>query len=250
MIIIKTKEEIEKISRAGVIVAETHHRLREWIRPGVTTIELDRLVEEFQRGEGAIPAQKGYNGFPYAICASLDDEICHGFPSNTPLREGALLKVDMVVELDGYMADSAWSYAVGKASERVERLMRVTRECLYKGIEQAVPGARLGDIGHAIQTHAEANGYQVVRDFVGHGIGKEMHEDPKVLHYGQPGRGQRLQKGMVLTIEPMINEGAWHCKLDDNQWTARTVDGSLSAQYEHTIAITENGPVILTEQKP
>ena len=128
--------------------------------------------------------------------------------------------------------------------------MRVTRECLYKGIEQAVPGARLGDIGHAIQTHAEANGYQVVRDFVGHGIGKEMHEDPKVLHYGQPGRGQRLQKGMVLTIEPMINEGAWHCKLDDNQWTARTVDGSLSAQYEHTIAITENGPVILTEQKP
>lgn len=250
MIYIKTKEEIEKMKRAGDIVAETHHRLREWVRPGVSTLELDRKVEEFQRSQGARPAQKGYNGFPYAICASLDDEICHGFPSERPLEEGSLLKVDMVVELDGYMADSAWSYAVGEVSEDVQRLMRVTKECLYKGIEQAIPGARLGDIGHAIQTHAEAHGYQVVREFVGHGIGRQMHEDPKVLHYGQAGRGARLQEGMVLTIEPMINAGAWQCKLDANQWTARTVDGSLSCQYEHTIAITGDKPLILTEQKP
>lgn len=249
MIYIKSKEEIEKIARAGEIVAETHHRLREWVKPGVTTLELDRLVEEFQRSRGATPAQKGYNGFPYAICASIDDEICHGFPGNQPLAEGSLLKIDMVVELDGYMADSAWSYAVGEVSDDVKRLMRVTKECLYKGIEKSVPGARLGDIGHAIQSHAEQNGYQVVRDFVGHGIGREMHEDPKVLHYGQPGRGVRLQAGMVMTIEPMINAGVWQCTIDPNGWTARTIDGSLSCQYEHTIAITEQGPLILTEQK-
>lgn len=248
MIYIKTKEEIEKIKEAGKIVINTHHKLREWVKPGVTTAELDRLVEEYQRSEGAIPAQKGYSGFPYAICASLDDEICHGFPSHEPLKEGSLLKVDMVVELDGYMADSAWSYAVGEVSDDVKKLMRITRECLYRGIEAATVGARLGDIGHAIQSHAEANGFQVVRDFVGHGIGKEMHEDPKVLHYGQPGRGIRLTDGMVITIEPMINAGAWPCKLDDNGWTARTVDGSLSCQYEHTISITKEGPIILTKQ--
>lgn len=248
MIYIKSKEEIEKIRKAGEIVASTHRKLRNWVKPGVTTNELDRLVEDFQTGLGAIPAQKGYNGFPFTICASVDDEICHGFPSDAPLREGNLLKVDMVVELDGYMADSAWSYAVGEVSDEVRNLMKVTKECLYRGIEKAVVDARLGDIGHAIQSHAEANGYQVVRDFVGHGIGKDMHEDPKVLHYGTPGRGIRLQEGMVITIEPMINAGAWQCKLDDNQWTARTMDGSLSCQYEHTIAITKEGPIILTEQ--
>lgn len=248
MIYIKTKEEIDKIAAAGRIVAETHHKLREWIRPGVTTAELDFLVDEFQRAQGGIPAQKGYNGFPYTICASIDDEICHGFPSDKPLKEGSLLTIDMVVELDGFMADSAWSYAVGNVSPEVIKLMQVTKECLYLGIEKAVVGGRLGDIGAAIQTHAEAHGFQVVRDFVGHGIGREMHEDPKVLHYGSPGRGIRLAEGMVLTIEPMINAGAWQCKLDDNEWTARTVDGSLSCQYEHTLAITKDGPLILTKQ--
>lgn len=248
MIIIKSRDEIEKMRRAGEIVAETHRRLREWIVPGVTTLELDRLVEEFQRSQGAIPAQKGYQGFPYTICASVDDEICHGFPSDKPLEEGQLITIDMVVELDGYMADSAWSYGVGQVSEEVEKLMKVTKECLYLGIEQAQVDKRLGDVGHAIQTHAENHGYQVVRDFVGHGIGKEMHEEPKVLHYGSPNRGARLQNGMVLTIEPMINTGRWNSRLDSNGWTARTVDGSLSCQYEHTIAITKNGPLILTEQ--
>lgn len=248
MIIIKSRDEIEKMRRAGEIVAETHRRLREWIVPGVTTLELDRLVEEFQRSQGAIPAQKGYQGFPYTICASVDDEICHGFPSDKPLEEGQLITIDMVVEFDGYMADSAWSYGVGQVSEEVEKLMKVTKECLYLGIEQAQVDKRLGDVGHAIQTHAENHGYQVVRDFVGHGIGKEMHEEPKVLHYGSPNRGARLQNGMVLTIEPMINTGRWNSRLDANGWTARTVDGSLSCQYEHTIAITKNGPLILTEQ--
>lgn len=248
MIIIKSRDEIEKMRRAGEIVAETHRRLREWIVPGVTTLELDRLVEEFQRSQGAIPAQKGYQGFPYTICASVDDEICHGFPSDKPLEEGQLITIDMVVEFDGYMADSAWSYGVGQVSEEVEKLMKVTKECLYLGIEQAQVDKRLGDVGHAIQTHAENHGYQVVRDFVGHGIGKEMHEEPKVLHYGSPNRGARLQNGMVLTIEPMINTGRWNSRLDSNGWTARTVDGSLSCQYEHTIAITKNGPLILTEQ--
>lgn len=248
MIIIKSRDEIEKMRRAGEIVAETHRRLREWIVPGVTTLELDRLVEEFQRSQGAIPAQKGYQGFPYTICASVDDEICHGFPSDKPLEEGQLITIDMVVEFDGYMADSAWSYGVGQVSEEVEKLMKVTKECLYLGIEQAQVDKRLGDVGHAIQTHAENHGYQVVRVFVGHGIGKEMHEEPKVLHYGSPNRGARLQNGMVLTIEPMINTGRWNSRLDSNGWTARTVDGSLSCQYEHTIAITKNGPLILTEQ--
>ncbi len=248
MIIIKSRDEIEKMRRAGEIVAETHRRLREWIVPGVTTLELDRLVEEFQRSQGAIPAQKGYQGFPYTICASVDDEICHGFPSDKPLEEGQLITIDMVVEFDGYMADSAWAYGVGQVSEEVEKLMKVTKECLYLGIEQAQVDKRLGDVGHAIQTHAENHGYQVVRDFVGHGIGKEMHEEPKVLHYGSPNRGARLQNGMVLTIEPMINTGRWNSRLDSNGWTARTVDGSLSCQYEHTIAITKNGPLILTEQ--
>lgn len=248
MIYLKSKEEIEKMRRAGEIVAETHRRLREWVKPGVTTLELDRLVEEFQRSQGAIPAQKGYEGFPYTICASVDDEICHGFPTNKPLEDGQILTVDMVVLLDGYMADSAWSYAVGNVTDDAKKLMTVTKECLYLGIEQAQVGNRLGDIGHAIQTHAENHGFQVVRDFVGHGIGKNMHEDPKVLHYGAPHRGTRLQDGMVLTIEPMVNAGKWNSRLDDNGWTARTVDGSLSCQYEHTLAITADGPVILTEQ--
>lgn len=249
MIYLKTKEDIERMRAAGRIVAATHRMLKEVIRPGITTKELDAMVDAFQRERGGIPAQKGYKGFPWTICASVDDEICHGFPSDTPLKDGALLKVDMVVELDGWMADSAWSYLVGTPSEETERLYRVTKECLYKGIEQARPGNRLGDIGAAIQAHAEAHGYQVVRDFIGHGIGKNMHEDPQVLHYGKAGRGLRLTEGMVFTIEPMINAGRWECKLDANGWTARTVDGSLSCQFEHTIAVTSGEADILTDQE-
>lgn len=248
MIIIKTKQEIEKMQRAADVLVEVHHALREKIKPGVTTLELDTFVENFLKERGAWPEQKGYQGFPYSICASINDEICHGFPREEELKEGDLLTVDMVVNVDGYLADSAWSYGVGEISKETQKLMDVTKECLYKGIEMAQIGNRLGDIGHAIQEHAESNGFSVVREFVGHGIGKDMHEDPQVLHYGKPGRGIRIQEGMVFTIEPMINMGDWKMKMDANQWTARTVDGSLSCQYEHTLAITKNGPIVLTEQ--
>ncbi|NLY19859.1 MAG: type I methionyl aminopeptidase [Tissierellia bacterium] len=248
MIIIKTKDQIDKMHEAGKLLAEVHKELRKRIVPGVTTLELDVFVEEFLREHGATPEQKGYQGFPYSICASVNDEVCHGFPTESTLKEGDIITVDIVVNLDGYLADSAWSYAVGEVSEEKQNLLDVTKKALYLGIEQAVIGNRLGDIGHAIQSYVEPLGYSVVRDFIGHGIGKDMHEDPQVLHYGTPGRGVRITEGMVFTIEPMINTGGYAIKMDDNGWTARTRDGGLSAQYEHTIAITKEGPIILTEQ--
>lgn len=248
MIIIKTKQEIEKMQTAADLLIKVHRALRDEVKPGVTTLELDQFVEKFITDRGGYPEQKGYQGFPYSICASVNDEICHGFPNDRKLKEGDLLTIDMVVNVDGYLADSAWSYAVGDISEEAQKLMDVTKECLYRSIELVKPGVRLGDIGHAIQSYAEANGFSVVRDFVGHGIGTNMHEDPQVLHYGKPGRGIRLEEGMVFTIEPMINSGDWPIKMDDNGWTARTRDGSLSCQYEHTLAVTEDGVIILTEQ--
>lgn len=248
MIIIKTKQEIEKMQTAADLLIKVHRALRDEVKPGVTTLELDKFVEKFITDRGGYPEQKGYQGFPYSICASVNDEICHGFPSDRKLKDGDLLTIDMVVNVDGYLADSAWSYAVGDISEEAQKLMDVTKECLYRSIELVKPGVRLGDIGHAIQSYAEVNGFSVVRDFVGHGIGTNMHEDPQVLHYGKPGRGIRLEEGMVFTIEPMINSGDWPIKMDDNGWTARTRDGSLSCQYEHTLAVTEDGVIILTEQ--
>lgn len=248
MIVIKTEEEIEKMHQAGKLLANIHKDIKEMIKPGITTMEIDDFVDEYLAKHGATAAQIGYQGYEYATCASINDEICHGFPRNEPLVEGDIVTIDMVVELDGWLADSAWSYAVGEVSDEVKDLMKTTKESLYKGIEQAKIGNRLGDVAHAIQSHVEAKGYSVVRDFVGHGIGREIHEGPQVLHYGNPGRGQRITEGMVFTIEPMINIGDYHLIIDDNGWTARTVDGELSAQYEHTIAITEDGPIILTEQ--
>lgn len=248
MIIIKTQEEILKMKKAGEILADVHRKLATMIKPGISTLELDRFVEEYLLSIGAYPEQKGYRGFPYAICASINDEICHGFPRKEPLKEGDIVTIDMVVNYEGYLADSAWSYPVGEISENAKNLLEVTKKALYLGIEQAIVGNRLGDIGYAIQSFVESNGYSVVRDFVGHGIGKEMHEDPQVPHYGKPNRGIRLTEGMVITIEPMVNEGVYSMKIDDNEWTARTLDGKLSAQYEHTIAITKDGPMILTNQ--
>lgn len=248
MIIIKTMEQIEKMKKAGEILASTHRQIADMIRPGITTLEIDRFVEEYLKKMGAYPEQKGYHGYPFATCASVNDVICHGFPSKTQLKDGDIVTIDMVVNLDGWLADSAWSYAVGNISEVAQKLLDVTKESLYKGIEQALDGNRIGDISHAIQTFAESQGFSVVRDFVGHAIGQEMHEDPQIPHYGPPHRGGRLKEGMVITIEPMINVGKYHSKIDEDGWTARTVDGRLSAQYEHTIAITKNGPVILTEQ--
>lgn len=248
MIILKTEQEIEKMKKAGELLANVHKEIAKMIKPGITTMEIDEFVEDYLKKHGAYPEQKGYQGYPYATCASINDEICHGYPRLTPLKNGDIVTIDMVVNIDGWLADSAWSYGVGNLSEESQRLLDITKESLYKGIEAAVVGNRLGDIGHAIQSFVESHGYSVVRDFVGHGIGKSMHEDPQVPHYGTPGRGQRLVEGMVITIEPMINMGTYRMKIDDNGWTARTIDGKLSAQYEHTIAITKDGPIILTDQ--
>ncbi|MDO5754687.1 MAG: type I methionyl aminopeptidase [Tissierellia bacterium] len=249
MIILKTKNEIEKMNIAGDVISGMHEALRDFIKPGITTMEVNDFCETFIRNQGAIPAQIGYEGFPYAICASVNEEICHGFPSDYVLKDNDLLKVDTVVEKDGYMADSCWSYGVGNCNDDVLKLMKITRKAMYLGIEQAVIGNRLGDIGSTIQEYAESNGYSVVREFTGHGIGTNMHEDPMVLHYGKKGRGQRLEEGMVITIEPMINQGKHHLHLADNGWTAVTDDGKYSCQYEHTLAITKEGPRILTKQK-
>lgn len=248
MIILKTPEQIEKMKKAGDILADIHKEIAKMIKPGITTLEIEDFVVERLKEKGASAEQKGYQGYPYAICASINDEICHGFPRDVKLKDGDIATIDMVVNLDGWLADSAWSYGVGQMSEEGQKLLDVTKKALYLGIEQAKIGNRLGDIGHAIQSYVEGQGYSVVTDFVGHGIGKDMHEDPQVLHYGTKGRGQRLIEGMVITIEPMVNTGDYKMKLMDNGWTAKTVDKGLSAQYEHTLAITKDGPVILTDQ--
>jgi len=249
MVILKTKEQIAMMKKAGEILASCHREVAKRIRPGVTTWEIDQFVEQYILDHGAIPEQKGYHGYPFATCASVNDVICHGFPSKEPLKEGDIVTIDFVVNLNGWLADSAWTYAVGNISPEAARLLEVTKECLYRGIEKAVIGNRIGDISHAIQSYAESLGYSVVRDFCGHAIGRQIHEEePQVPHYGPAGKGMRLKEGMVITIEPMINIGSYHSKIDADGWTARTVDGSLSAQYEHTIAITSEGPLILTEQ--
>lgn len=248
MIILKSEREIQMMAETGKLLAACHKRLARLIRPGITTMEIDRYVDAFLKKNGAKSEQYGYKGYQYATCASINDEICHGFPRKSPLRKGDIVTIDMVVNLKGALADSAWTYAVGDISEAARNLMEVSERSMHLGIEQAVPGNRLGDIGHAIQTYVEGKGYSIVRDFTGHGIGRSIHEEPQVLHFGSPGRGVRLREGMVITIEPMVNEGTWHSKMDENGWTARTTDGKLSAQYEHTIAITKDGPVILTKQ--
>jgi methionyl aminopeptidase len=248
MIVLKSQREIEAMKKAGVILAACHKEISKLIKPGITTWEIDEVVEKFLKNNGATPEQKGYKGYEYATCASVNDEICHGFPRKEPLKEGDIVTVDMVVNYNGALADSAWSYAVGKVSEETDRLLKVTKEALYKGIEQATVGNRIGDIGHAIQTYVESEGFSVVRDFIGHGIGSVIHEKPDVPHYGLPGKGARIKEGMVFTIEPMVNVGRYQTKMDNNGWTARTIDGKNSAQYEHTLAITKDGTIILTEQ--
>ncbi|MDL4842720.1 type I methionyl aminopeptidase [Aquibacillus rhizosphaerae] len=249
MITRKSKREIEMMQKAGKLLASCHKEIAKKMKPGVTTKEIDDFVEKYLAQNGATPEQKGYNGYEFATCASINDEICHGFPRNERLAEGDIVTVDMVVNLNGGLADSAWTYVVGNADEKTQRLLDVTKTALYKGIEQAKAGNRIGDIGHAIQQYAEAEGFSVVRDFTGHGIGPTIHEAPHIPHFGEAGKGLRLKEGMVVTIEPMINEGDWRSKMDANNWTARTVDGSRSAQYEHTIVITNDKPLLLTDQE-
>ncbi|NLI67721.1 MAG: type I methionyl aminopeptidase [Bacilli bacterium] len=248
MITRKSRREIEKMHEAGKLLAKTHREIAKLIKPGITTKEIDEFVEEFLAAHGATPEQKGFQGYPYATCASINDEICHGFPRDEKLKDGDIVTIDLVVNLKGGLADSAWTYAVGNVDEAGLRLMEVTKKALYIGIEQARVGNRIGDIGHAIQTYAEAQGFSVVREFTGHGIGPTIHEPPHIPHFGEPNKGPRLKEGMVITIEPMLNEGDWRSKMDPNNWTARTIDGRRSAQYEHTIAILKEGPLILTDQ--
>ncbi|HFI0409076.1 TPA: methionyl aminopeptidase [Streptococcus suis] len=280
MITIKSQREIDAMSRAGEVLSGIHIGLRDIIKPGVDMWDVEEYVRKICKENNVLPLQIGVDGelmdYPYATCCGLNDEVAHAFPRHYKLKEGDLLKVDMVLSepLDkavvdvsklnfndvkamkkitqtyrGGVADSCWAYAVGQVSEEVQNLMDVTKECLYRGIEQAVVGNRIGDIGAAIQEYAEGLGYGVVRDLVGHGVGPTFHEEPMVPHYGTKGRGLRLREGMVLTIEPMINTGTWEIDTDmKTGWAHKTLDGGLSCQYEHQFVITKDGPLILTSQ--
>lgn len=246
MIYIKSPQEIELMREAGKIVANAHKLMKEAVRPGITTKELDEIVEEYILKSGAKPAFKGYGGFPASICASINHEVVHGIPGLKKLKDGDIISIDIGSLYKGYYGDSAKTYAVGSISEKAEKLIEVTRESFYEGIKFAKLGYRLSDISHAIQTHVEKEGFSVVRDYVGHGIGRNMHEEPQIPNYGPPGRGPRLEEGMVLAIEPMINIGTYQVKLLSDDWTVVTLDGEYSAHYEHTIAITDGEPEILT----
>ncbi|MBI1822013.1 MAG: type I methionyl aminopeptidase [Nitrospirae bacterium] len=250
MIILKSEAEIEKIRVACQIVAETLEYLKENVKPGITTTDLDRMAEERILKKGGKPAFKGYRNFPATLCASINSEVVHGIPSKkSVLNEGDIIGLDLGAIVDGFYGDAAISVPVGEISAEARNLIKTTEESLYKGIEQARMGNRLSDISHAVQVHVEAAGYSVVRDFVGHGIGRNLHEDPQIPNYGEPGQGPRLKKGMVLALEPMVNMGKNPVMILDDKWTVVTRDGSLSAHFEHTISITENGPVILSSLK-
>ena len=246
MITIKSPREIEIMRRSGKITAKTLARLIEAAKPGVTTRELDRIADASIRSMGGLPTFIGYNGYPSAICTSVNEEVVHGMPGDRILADGDLLSIDIGTTLEGYVSDSAVTVAIGNVSETARRLMRVTQECLMLGIAQMQPGKHLGDIGFAVQQHAENNGFGVVRALVGHGVGRKMHEDPQVPNYGRPGTGTVLRTGLVLAIEPMITEGSWEVETLDDGWTVITEDGKLAAHFEHTIAITDEGPKILT----
>ncbi len=246
MIVLKSARELERMRKAGWIVREAHREVQKAIRPGVTTKELDRIADRVIRKHGAVPSFKGYNGFPGSICTSINDELVHGIPGTRVLREGDIISIDIGAQYEGYHGDSAWTYPVGRISETAEKLLRVTEESLYRGLAKAVPGARIGDISHAIQSYVEAQGFSIVREYVGHGIGRELHEEPSVPNFGSPGRGLRLKPGMTLAVEPMVNEGSRYVRTLNDNWTVVTVDGSLCAHFEHTIAITEEGHEILT----
>lgn len=250
MIVCKSAAELEKMYRAGLIVWDVLTSLRKMAAPGVSTLELDQFAERRCAERKARPAFKGYRGFPRVLCTSLNNEVVHGIPSEQrKLKDGDILSVDFGVEFEGYFADSALTIPVGTITPELEKLLRVTRESLDRAIDKVRPGNRLSDVSHAVQSWVEPNGFSVVREFVGHGIGTKMHEEPQLPHYGPPGRGPRLQEGMVLAIEPMVNAGGPGVRVLDDDWTAVTTDGSASAHFEHTVAVTSNGPWILTRPK-
>lgn len=250
MIVCRSAAELEKMRAAGRLVGEVLTALSKAVAPGVTTGELDAMAEKLIRDAGATPAFKGYHGYPATICASVNDEVIHGIPSRTrALEEGDVISIDVGAQLNGYFGDSAITLPVGQVSEAAATLLRVTEESLYKAIETVKPGARVSDIGHAVQAHVERAGFSVVREFVGHGIGQQMHEEPQVPNYGEAGRGPRLSEGMVLAIEPMVNAGKPAVKVLSDGWTAVTRDHSLSAHFEHTVAVTADGAWILTARE-
>jgi methionyl aminopeptidase len=246
MIILKSLPEIEKMRKSNAIVAAILEELRKKIRPGVKTIELDRLSEDLALKKGARPAFKGYRGYPYSLCTSVNSEVVHGMPSERELKEGDIVSLDFGILNDGYYGDAAVTVPVGEITSGARKLLKITEEALYRGIAEVKAGNRIGDISAAIQGHVEAAGYSVVRDLVGHGIGKSLHEDPQVPNYGSGGRGIELKPGMVFAIEPMVNEGTYRVEILRDGWTVVTADGKLSAHFEHSVAITENGPVILS----
>lgn len=248
MIILKTPEEIAVMAKASKVVAEALEVVRRAVQPGVTTEELDRLAESEIRARGAVPAFKGYRNYPKTLCASVNEQVVHGIPSKRVLKEGDIIGLDLGAIVGGFYGDSAVTVAVGQIDEKTAHLVRVTQEALSLGIEQAVVGHRLSDISHAVQRHVEAAGFSVVTEFVGHGVGRQLHEEPQVPNYGKPGQGPRLQPGMVLAIEPMVNMGKPAVRVLEDRWTAVTVDGSLSAHFEHTIAIQPSGPARVLSQ--
>ncbi len=244
----KNPAEIEKMRIAGRLAAEVLRMIESHVRPGVTTGELDRLCHDYiVNVQKAVPAPLNYKGFPRSICTSVNHQVCHGIPGEKQLKKGDIVNIDITVIKDGWHGDTSKMFFVGEPSIQAKRLVQVTHECMLRGIAQVRPGARLGDIGHAIQLHAEAHGYSVVHEYCGHGIGREFHEDPQVLHYGKPGTGMELEPGMIFTVEPMINAGRREVKLLPDNWTVVTRDHSLSAQWEHTVLVTDNDYEILTQ---
>jgi len=246
MIELKTEREIEIVRNNGRILAQTLKLLEDTIRPGIKTKELDQLAEDFIKKQGAYPAFKGYRGFPASVCVSVNEEVVHGIPGDRVIQEGQIVSVDVGVFKDGYYADAAYTYPVGEVSKEAQKLIQVTQQALKNAIEFMREGRYLSDISFAIQSFVEKNGFSVVRDLVGHGIGKRMHEDPQIPNFGDPGQGVTLKRGMVLAIEPMVNVGSYEIYTKEDQWTIVTRDGSLSAHFEHTVAVTENGARVLT----
>ena len=246
MITIKSKEEIELMRKAGNLVSLTHKYLKEYIKPGITTIELDRLAEEFIIKNGGVPTCKGYQGFPNSLCVSVNDEVVHGIPKKRKLRNGDIVTIDMVIGYHGYQGDAAWTYAVGNIDDKKKYLMEHTEKSLYEGLKMVKPGNRIGDISNAIEKYATSYNLGIVKELVGHGIGRDMHEEPDVPNYGKPNKGAKLKPGMVLCIEPMLNYGSADIGILDDEWTIVTLDGKPSAHYEHTVLVTEDGYEILT----
>lgn len=254
MIIAKSKKDLDKMRVVGELVGEVRETLRAMVKPGITTLELNAAAEKMMRDAGAIPTFIGYKPpgfvpFPFAICASVNDSVVHGFSNDIPLKEGDIISIDLAATLNGFVGDSATTVPVGKISDDVAQLLKVTEECLYKAIEQCYPNNRIGDLGFAVQSHAEKFGFSIVRDYVGHGIGRSMHEAPQIPNYGRPGTREKIRAGYVFAIEPMVNMGRAETKTLSDKWTVVTIDGKPSAHFEHTVAVTEEGPEILTLSK-